>query len=400
MMKPFDAKRFENAIEQSPQAFHQAIEKTLKEIEAPKPPLRRRRLALVIACMILLFAGASLAVMKSVGLSDFLGIPLNGVSATVIGKAALEGEMEHLDVSVEEVFYDGLFLRMTVKASLKNPGNDSLIYLHPNLSFVSGVDVPIDGLPYSLNSFSSIYPNIKYESESESERVQAVEEALRGDRVYFLEIPRSDVVEWRYESPSSIVLFIQADLRDSSDGMPSISGNKTAYIFPDAYKMGFEARLNYAGKEPADTDTWKQCVEKGSFVVSMTPMSRQLERYQLTDYPDDIHGLRIVYDRWIETPMAYYLRLDIKSDEENPILEDYTCYIQLCDAEKKPLSSFSLSRVTFPEPDRKVDSYYELICWKEGNNVPAFIRIEPYLPGAFGGDMPAVYLPISLTPVE
>ena len=401
-MKKFDSARFQNAFEKSPETFHETTAKTLDQLESPRRSVRPYKAAILVASLILLFAGVSIAMMGNTALTDFLGITQEQVPSVVISEVSLEGKMERLKVDVHDAYYDGLFLRMTVRIALNASPNDTLLYADPNYT---SMPVP------SFHPVNTIFAGDLLEPQENKDSILYIpydaETALKGETLYLFSIPRLSIkdsegiphhidiraTDYRYESPSSLVLYLQADLR-GEDKFPLSNG-----VMPDVSygnPLPVDLHLRLAVYNPDSLDPFYPCIESGAFSIAVTAPDQDVERFSLKDYPESIAGTSIVHARLTQTPMAYYLRIDMKRAE--PFDPNYFCHVELYDSKKNILSSFYTVHTTLSQRS-DIDDYCEIVCGKESNNPPAFIGFTSYeAPDYHEGK--TVYIPLSLEPLD
>ena len=410
-MKKFDSARFQSAFEKSPDTFHATVTNTLERLaEFPRRSRRPYRVAILAACLILLFAGVSVALINGTAITDFLGIPSETVLPVAVNEFSIAGEMEHLNVAVREVIYDGLYLRMTVAVSLKDTPKDSLFYKEvyetPSPEAKSGdslvyyMDIP--SLTDVVDSYADAYRHFNREA------------ALKGESIFSLAfsaltIPDSNgnlhnlsVVDYRYESPTSLVLLVEGDLRGEDRLLkltePQIANN---VAYPNPLIISLQPRLDVffhaASDEGENESLWNKRMERGEFSISVSANTNEVKKYRLMDYPKRIEDIEIVHTQWTETPLAYYLRIDMEKPAMTDFV-DYSCYLELYDKNGKHIPLARQTRLGINADG--VDSCYELLLIKEGNEKPVSIAITPLETGPNDEAGETVVFPIVLQPLD
>lgn len=373
-MKRFDHARFQNAFERPPEAFHNALKKSVNHITPRPKPVFSRRAALIFAMLAVCLVGTAAAVMVGTTLNDFLNVDMQSLHIPITNEFAVDGKMDLLNVKVREAASDGVFMYMAVEFSLKDQDGKAMIY-GSDVHYLQNPDNPLQSNDVQLALEAVQNSQTVYWFKPNAITFRDREGVLR----------RAMYEDCRYESAQTMVVLYWLDLRTDdafefgslSAGYPdtlTVSMSPALYIYEKTEKIAVLEKLLSDISNPGDYLT---CAEAGKFTISAAPQRQSAQKYRIATFPERFYELRVVSATVTETPLAYYLRLDFQKTEDCAY-PDYSMYPEVFDKDGQPLPFFFLTRSARFDTNEPVENRLEAIYIKQDDRKPHTLRVSPH----------------------
>ncbi len=365
---------FENAFEKAPEEFHNTITDTLCAI-TPSRAFPRRRMAVLVAALVLLLTGVAAAIVTNTRLSDFLNMEPEQMKLPITSEFTLDGGMDKVDVTVREAVYDGVHLRMTVVFSLKEAANSALIYVSDkwDAAFESA---PLYGFESSSlqnaeNIYFLVFAGVGYYDEN---------------RMPNAERNAFPIKDYRYESPTQMVMLIDMDLRNENG---KAANPLQVYLDPRLYRYDEERYHDYRQLgaftvtpeyEVSFDDVFDSQIifdrkDKGIIKISVDALEQEALTYKINGLGENMMGFSIISSTLTETPIAYYLDVTVRADDDCEEPTFATFCIEANDEEGVRIPFFSYITIGRTEPDGTHTTEYQIVYLKQDNRSIATIKL-------------------------
>ncbi len=367
--------RWQHAYEPAPDAFRRSIASALEQTR--EVPMKRftMRTAMIAVALLVMLAGAALAVAGGDGVLRFL-FPGTTPAADTLPVQTLPAQtggdqMENITVTVRDAVSDGVAIHLAVECAVKNPG-DALLY-----------DFDADYL-YPLPEHGVPGRTLPVEAEGQGLRKPFISKAREADRVLIVGTPMAmlgdvDTVassqSWFYESPGVLVVDYIIDLRPGAfEGVENpppfpLLGPLTVTLTPSVW-------LQTPGESTVDM------LEKGSVEVTVTQTQAEQARYTATNLPVEGEGYRLDAVDFLSTPQGLYGTFRFADttgippwENESPALDNLWADVLGADGEPLPALG-SYRKYEDPEGEGTVQRIEVFFAARE--SLPETVILRPY----------------------
>ncbi len=353
---------FEKTFEETPNAFHDTVVDALDTLPQSRP-FPRRRVTALAAALVVLMVGVAAAIVTKSQLMEFLGMEPEQITLPIASEFTIDGSMDKVDVTVREAIYDGARVRMTVAFSLKEAENNVMIYVPADQEGMWEQALrgdPAHGLEKTTvqnaeNIHFLFFTDVGF---------YTAQNALVSKQYDFA------IKSYCYESPTQIVMLIDMDVR-AKDGTVAhplkIHMGARLYCYDEAIYTNFQQQGSFYIVNNLDNFDMRIMfprVDKGRLDISVNALEQEAKVYQVNGLPEDFLGYSATEATLTETPLAYYLNIWYKRDENVDNSARSFGMLDALDENNETFSSYSYIGHLFFSQEFEYSRAYEIVYMK------------------------------------